>query len=252
MAALTIPTEPRPTLIAAGRLDDLDAAAAAAGTNTIVARPDLLVVAPRGLVARPTQVGQFAAAIQLVVTWETAMRAEPAIDLGDMAPDATITALAVIPVAKPDGLGRWVRDFGKARVVIGLSDGGLLTMDASRIAGGEAIQLSLPVRQDLGFIPLDLAPSQFDPAQSNDGLKLYVATTDPIPGPGGVLGVAELDVTGTPGAFPVRAISARVGTTRVTAVNVAPFVANTDPRSIQSPTSTCSALRPRGSSRPST
>jgi hypothetical protein len=231
VAALTIPTESRPTLIAAGRLDDLD------GTGTgVAALPDLLVVAPRGLVARPSQPDQFAAAIQVVVTWDPAMRVDRTIDLGDVAPDAIITALAVIPEARPDG----TRLPGTARVVIGLSDGGLLTIQATRAVGSEAIVLGDPsrldlgiTRQDLAFTPLDLASPPYDlafpapdPAPVPGWNRLYLATTDPIPGPGGVLGVAELDVTGTPGAWPVRAISGRIGTTRVAAAGVAPFIDN--------------------------
>lgn len=233
ISALSIPTEPRPSLIAAGRLDDLDVDGA-----TVVATPDLLVVAPRGLVARPWLPGQFAAAIQVVVTWDPAMRIDRTIDLGDLAPDATITALAVIPEARPDG----TRVHGTARVVIGLSDGGLLTILATRPAGSESIVLGDPARldlgftrQELGFTPLDLAFPPPDlafpppnPVPVPGWTKLYVATTDPIPGPGGVLGVAELDVTGTPGAFAVRAIPARVGTTQISAVGVAPFL-NNDP-----------------------
>ena len=213
VAALTIPTESRPTLIAAGRLEDLDASGAAVG-----AHPDLLVVAPRGLVARPTQVGQFAAAIQQVVTWEPAMRVHRTFDLGDLAPDAIVSALAVVPVRRPDGAGGWI---GSARVAIGLSDGGLITMEASRTAGSEAIELAAPVRQELGFTALDFASTA-------DGSHLYAATLDPIPGPGGLLGVADLDMTGAPGAFPVRAIPARAGTTRLGFQEVAPFV-DSDP-----------------------
>ncbi len=220
VAALTIPTEVRPTLIAAGRLDDLDPVAAAAGNTIVMDRPDLLVVAPRGLVARPAQAGQFAAAIQVVVTWDPAMRVDRTIDLGDVAPDATVTALAVIPAVQPDG----TRLHGAARLLVGLSDGSLLTLLATRAAGSEAIVVADPApstRQDLGFTALDLAANA-------GGSRLYAATIDPIPGPGGVLGVAELDMTGPPGAFPVRPLPARAGTTRVAFMEVAPFE-NNDP-----------------------
>ena len=45
-----------------------------------------------------------------------------------------------------------------------------------------------------------------------------------------MLGVAEFDNTATPGAMPVRALAARLGTTQVAAIDVKPFVANsTDP-----------------------
>ncbi len=213
VAALSVPTEPRPSLIAAGRLGDVDA------ELNPLARPDLLVVAPSGLVQRPGFPGQYAAVLQAVVTWEEATRVEAPVDLGGVAPDEDLLSLVVTPVLEPDGAGGFRVRPGAARIVAGLTGGALVTIEASRVAGGEAIELGPPARQDPGFTALDLAVSP-------DGRYLYAATIDPIPGAGGVLGVAQLDLapTSPPGPFPVRAIAARAGTTRVAALDVAPFV----------------------------
>jgi hypothetical protein len=216
VGALSVPTLPRPSLVAAGRLHDVGA------DLQPLALPDLLVVAPRGLLARASSPGRFAAFVQLVQTWNPSTRIMAAIDLGDVAPEAVITALTVIPVPMPDGTATP----GQARLVIAMSDGGLVTIDAARVAGSEAIALGDPARLDLGMIRQDLGFTPLDLAASDDGLKVYVATTDPIPGPGGILGVAELEVTAPRGAWPVRALSARIGTTRVVAIGVAPFVDN--------------------------
>ena len=213
--ALSVPTEPRPSLIAAGPLADVDSSGAE------VALPDLLVVVPGGQVARPGLPGQFAAAVQVIVTWQQATVVDRTIDLGDVAPGATVVSVAVAPVPVPDGAGGWTKAHGAARLLLGMSDDSILVLEAARDASTEAILLGPPQRQDLSFTPLDLAVTP-------DGTRLYVATTDPIPGAGGILGVADLDLTATPGSFPVRAIGARVGTTSVSYVEVAPFIANDD------------------------
>jgi hypothetical protein len=210
VGALSVPTDPRPSLVVAGRLGDLDAALAP------LARPDLLVVAPSGLVQRPGLPGQFGAAIQLVNTWDDLTTVDQTIDLGDVAPGAALQSLAVAPLWRLES-GGWVRQPGAALIVAGLTDGSLVTLEADRTAGSEAITMQPPVRQDLGFAALDLAISP-------DGSLLYVATLDPLPG--GVLGVAALDLAGLPGALTVRALSARAGTTQVAAIDVAPFIEN--------------------------
>ena len=210
VGALSVPTEPRPSYLAAGRLGDLDAALAP------VDRPDLLVVAPAGLVQRPGLPGQFGAAIQLVNTWDDLTTVAQTIDLGDLAPEAALASLVVAPLWRPEA-GGWVRQAGAALIVAGLTDGSLVTLEAIRAAGSDAITLQPPVSQDLGFTALDLAVSP-------SGGLLYAATLDPLPG--GVLGVAELDLAGIPGALSVRGLSARVGTVQVAAIDVAPFIDN--------------------------
>jgi hypothetical protein len=222
VAALTVPTEPRPSLIAAGSLHDT------AVDGTPVAMADLLVVAPRGQVARPlpAPAGTFGSLIQSVVTWAAETRVAETVDLGDLLPDATLTALLVVPVPVLDATGlAWRPTAGTAKVVACTSDGALVSIRATRLASG-AIQLEAPpVAQLLGFTCLDLAIS-------SDGTRLYAATLDPIPGAGGLLGVAEFDNTVLNGDLPVRALSAGLGTTQVAVLEVAPFIDN-DPNHVE-------------------
>ncbi len=217
VAALAVPTEPRPSLIAAGSLHDQSPA----GTNAL--RSDLLVVAPRGLVPRPfpAPAGTFGATIQLVVTWDERTRVASTVDLGDLAPEGALTSLLVAPVLQSDGAGGWQPVPNQARVLATTTDGALLSMLATRDPADSTnvIVLGAPRAQLLGFAGLDLAVSQ-------DGTRIYVATLDPIPSAGGVLGVAELDNTVAGGDLPVRPLAARLGTTQVAALDVAPFLDN--------------------------
>jgi hypothetical protein len=217
VAALAVPTEPRPSLIAAGSLHDQSPA----GTNAL--RSDLLVVAPRGLVLRPfpAPAGTFGATIELVVTWDERTRVASTVDLGDLAPEGALTSLLVAPVLESDGAGGWQPTPNQARVLATTTDGALLSMLATRDPADStnAITLGAPRVQLLGFAGLDLALSQ-------DGTRIYVATLDPIPSAGGVLGVAELDNTVAAGDLPVRALTTRIGTTQVAALDVAPFLDN--------------------------
>lgn len=216
-SALSVPTEPLPSLIAAGSLHDPVAA-----TNAL--KPDLLVVAPRGQVwiepVAPATVGKFGAVIQSIDTWNEKTMVDATRDLADLLPDATLTALLVVPVPAFVS-GKWQPTAGQARVLACTSDGALVSILATRDPADatNAIVLGLPVAQSLGFACLDLAVS-------TDGTRVYAATLDPIPTTGGVLGVAEFDNTATPGAMPIRALSARLGTTQVAAIDVAPFLAN--------------------------
>ena len=217
VAALAVPTEPRPSLIAAGSLHDQ------APDGTSLERADLLVVAPRGQVSRPLPAasGTFGVVIQTIVTWDEKTRVDTTVDLSDLLPEAALTGLLVAPVLEPDPTGGWRRAANQARVLATTTDGALVSILASRDPADatNAIHLASPVVQLLGFQGLDLAIS-------SDGTRIYVATLDPIPAAGGVLGVAELDNTATAGAMPVRAIPARLGTTQVAAQDVAPFLDN--------------------------
>jgi hypothetical protein len=220
VSALSVPVEPRPALLAAGSLHDQ------ASDGTAIAKADLLVVAPRGLVPRspPAGPGTLGAAIQSIVTWDDKTRVDVTVDLGDLLPEAALTSLLVVPVPEPDPalLGAWRPKANTARVLASTSDGALLSIEATRDLATDAIHLGPPVVQLLGFIALDLAVSA-------DGTRVYAGTLDPVPGAGGVLGVAEFDNT-VPAApdrvMPVRALAARLGTTQVAAFDVAPFLDN--------------------------
>jgi hypothetical protein len=218
--SLSVPTAPRPALLAAGGLAD------AGG----VAKADLLVVAPAGLVAcDSTAPTVLSGCIQVVATWEaaTAIKTSLRLDLGVLgAADAEVLSLTVVAVPEPAVGGGWQATPGKARVVAGLSGGRLLLADYARAADGVAIAL-------LGAAVHDLAPSTatglgFDPVSlsgSPDLAHLYAASPDPI---GGVEGVAELDLTGPFGQAPtLRALAVGAPTSHVLAAAVRPFVALT-------------------------
>jgi hypothetical protein len=215
VSALAVPTATRPSLIAAGPLHDLDAGQAA------VDRADLLVVAPREQVARPLPAtpGTFGLVIQSVVSWDERTRVHETMELAGLVPEGALTALVVAPVPESDGAGGWRPAAGKARVLATTTSGALVSIEARRDELSDAILLDPPVVQLLGFTVLDLAVSP-------DGTRVYGATLDPIPSTGGLLGVAEFDNTAAPGAMGVRALSARLGTTLVATLEVAPFVDN--------------------------
>jgi hypothetical protein len=213
VGALSVPTQPLPSLIAAGSLHDQSTA----GANVLKA--DLLVVAPRGLVLDTA--GTFGAVIQSVVTWDAQTRVQQTIELSSVVPDSALTALVVVPVFESDGLGGWRQAANQARVLASTTDGALVSILATRDPADakDPIVLGLPEKQLLGFTCLDLAATA-------DGTRIYAATLDPIPGPGGELGVAEFDNTVATGPMPARALPARAGTTRVATLLVAPFLAN--------------------------
>lgn len=225
--SLSVPTAPRPALLAAGSLADVGAA-----------RADLLVVAPAGLVAcgvRPviTASTVFSGCIQVVGTWNAATAIavgsptdpvnptpDPTIDLGTLAggADAEVLSLAVVPVPEADGAGGWRVSPGKARVVAGLSGGRLLLADYGRAADGVAISLVGAAVHAVGFDPVSLSGSP-------DLVHLYAASPDPV---GGVEGLAELDLSGPVAQAPaLRALAAGAPTTHVLAAAVRPFVALT-------------------------
>ena len=229
-AALSVPTEPLPSLIAAGSLHDQDTA----GTNVL--KSDLLVVAPRGQVwiepVPPATAGKFGAVIQSIVTWDEKTKVDVTIPLADLLPDATLTSLLVVPAWERDPVTSALSTkAGAALVLACTSDGALVSILATRDPTDtkNTIVLAPPVVQLLGFACLDLAVS-------SDGTRVYAATIDPIPAAGGVLGVAEFDntvnVVLADGTFPhvdmpIRALSARLGTTQVAALDVKGFKANT-------------------------
>jgi hypothetical protein len=209
--ALSVPVTPRPARLAAGPLHDRDPV-----SGDPVELPDLLAVASTGLQPRAGG-GLLGAVLQVVSTWDPQTRVAQELDLGAVAPGAEVLSLAVGPVPEDDGAGGWRPAPGRARIYAGLTGGLLAVAEAAREAGGGSILVSAPVVEALGFEVVSLAVS---PRVAH----LYAATTDPIPGPGGVLGVAELDVTGPAGGgVAVRALAARGGTTHVVALEYGEF-----------------------------
>ncbi|HET9553299.1 MAG TPA: hypothetical protein VFP50_10055 [Anaeromyxobacteraceae bacterium] len=202
VGALAVPVRQRPAVLAAGPLNDLD------GAGNPLARPDLLLVASRGLFARDPLLhpGQSSARLQVITTWDPVTHVALEVDLGDVAPDAEILSVVTTGIREPTATGFRLRP-GAVRAFLGMTGGLLVTVDFERAADGLAIELAAPAGppnpavQALGFDALGLGPSP-------DAASLYVATRDPIPGPGGVLGVAELDLSQPVGALTVRAIPA--------------------------------------------
>jgi hypothetical protein len=206
--SLSVPTAPRPALLAAGGLHDAGAA-----------RADLLAVAPIGLVAcDPASPAVFSGCVQVVATWlpATALATSLTLDLGKLpgGEDAAVLSLAVVPVPVSDGAGGWTSAPGQARLVAGLSGGRLLLADYARAADGQAIALVGAAIHALGFDAVALSASP-------DLVHLYAASPDPI---GGVEGVAELDLSAAFDQPPaVRALDALAPTTAVLAARVRPF-----------------------------
>jgi len=228
--ALSVPTEARPALIAAGPLGDLD------GQGKAVAKPDLLVAAGTGtsLCQAATNldgVPRLSGCIQVVQTWaeadgtlQTAVVNDLAIALAEVpgAEDAIVRSLTVLAVT--DAAGAVVP--GKARVAAGLDGGRLLLADYARTTAtgaGDAIVIDgAPVVLDLGFEPLSISAAP-------GGARLYVATTDLLPAAAPVFGVAEVDLRGPlSAALRWRALDAGGPTTVVLAAQVRRFSAFRD------------------------
>lgn len=206
--ALSVPTVPRPALLASGGLSDGGA--------------DLLVVAPAGLAAcDAASPYRLTGCLQVVDTWTPATAIAPALTLviGDQAgadDDAEVLGLAVMPATEPDGAGGRRVATGRARVVVGLSGGRLLLAEYQRAAAGGGLELVGAQVHALGFdaVSISVPPGE---------LRAWAASPDPI---GGVEGVAELDLSGDLAAAPAyHAIPAGAPTTHVLAATVRPFVA---------------------------
>lgn len=242
--ALEIPVpEARPAFLVAGKLGDgtgdgIDPAdATGAGL-----RSDLLVVAPATMAASG---GALASVVHVLDTWSGTPGVVPALDVRL---DGEIQAMVTGPVPTLDAGGTWRATPGQVRLYVALSGQRLAVITYARAADGKAISVaSGPVYQDLAvgadrFQPTGLAmlkgvdvdtstPAAFRDSDPVDPRFLFAATPDPVPvaGSGGttfVLGVAELDVTGTPGAFTWRGLSARAPTTVVGAMRVRERIPN--------------------------
>ncbi len=182
---LSVPTAPRPLQLASATLDDGGA--------------DVLVVVSAG--ARGAFLG--GPVLQVVNTWTpyTTIAFEVPLDrVASAAGEADV--LSLLGLTLPGGAG--------ARVLVGLAGGRLAAVDFTRdpATGGVVASPAVAV-QTLGFDPVDLA---LDPG----GTRVYAATPDPIPVPGGktVLGVATIDPTGAP-PWPVGALDALAPTVSV-------------------------------------
>lgn len=166
---LAYPVPGRPILLAAGDLGD--------------GKPDLLVVVTAGDL--PWLGGTQ---LRVIRTWlpDGALvdrtDGQPAVELaGDV---VALRALPFDPAAP-----------GSVTLVAALAGERIATVSFTRAAAGDAIdvdaaQATVRTSAALGFQPLELASIPGERA------RVFAATTDPIPG--GVQGVAELDVSGTP------------------------------------------------------
>ena len=247
VAALSVPTEPRPTLIAAGRLDDLDDHRHRRRWRG----PTCWWWRPRGLVARPGP-------------GRPVRRGDPGGGhLGRRPRGSTADHRP-----RRRGAGRHHHRAGghpgepARRVAPARHRPGGGRPQRRRAAhhpghprpGSEAIVLGDPSRstsasrrQDLGFTALDLASPPYDlafprrPTPVPGGNRLYVATSDPIPGPGGVLGVGRARPDrDRPGPVPVRAIVGAASGPRWSPPSTWRRSSDNDPDA-PSPTSTSSA-----------
>jgi hypothetical protein len=205
VAALSVSTDARPALLAASSLHDATPLA------------DLLVVGFHGLSLSTgtTTPSAPSAHLQVVGTWNWQTVVAADIDLGPVAGDAEVLAMAAAAIPDPDGAGGFIPRAGAARLYLLLSGDQLGVVDFKRAGDQVAIvQDGAVTLQPLGFQPVALSLAQGDPT------RLYLATTDPLPG--GVLGAAELDVT-VPMPFPVRPLSALAPTVAVAAVDFRAF-----------------------------
>jgi hypothetical protein len=184
---LSIPTDPRPLLLAAASLADGGA--------------DLLAVAsPSGL---------DGPSVELIVTWEKENRALAPIAIQGVPPGAEVVALAAAPVTGVPG---------RARLAVGLTAPGAGWVAVLEVArDGAAAVAQAPVVKALAGAAGPIRPA--DLAFSPDGARLFVATPDPVAA--GVHGVAQLslaDLAAEP--WPVTPLDARAPTRLVAAADV--------------------------------
>jgi hypothetical protein len=203
--------DPRPAQVVSASLHDGTAEAP---------RADLLVALSAG-----------STRLQLVRTWDADTRVMPELEVdlrGDPGaplydPGAQVLAIAAAPVPVPKEGGGFTAAEGRARIVAALSGHRLAVVEYARQGDGSSIAPASAVAtvQELalagqGFGVVSLAVNPSDPAH------LYAASPDPIPtGAGDVLGVAELDITGAPGAWTWRGLDARAPTLLVAAYRLA-------------------------------
>ena len=190
---LSVPTAPRPMLLASASLGD--------------GKADLLVVVSAG-----------SNELQLVRTWSPDMAVtETPVSLG-LDADARVLAVRAMTVAVPPGAP------SRARVLAGATGGRLCVADFERTVDPTTQQevlapVGTPVVKALGFDPVDIAVAP-------DGAILYLATPDAITSVGGldIFGVARVESTADASqaqSWTVTALDAKAPTVAVAAAEVA-------------------------------
>ena len=183
---LSIPTAPRPLLLASAALGDLDA-----NGNPLA---DVLVAASAG---GATSEGA-GPALQLIETWDATNRVAQTVPLTGptgLAAGSEILCLAGMPARAASA----TLPAANARILVGASgvggiDGQLAIVEFTRAQDGSgAVVPGTATVKTLGFAPADIAVGP-------DGATIFVATRDPItttdPTFGQVFGVARIDASG--------------------------------------------------------
>jgi hypothetical protein len=192
---LSIPTDPRPLLLAAAQLGDR-------GPEDEPAKADLLVAVSAGSLV-----------LQVVNTWQQgANRVEPAASVpldGVLGADAQILSLAALTM--PGGSPR-------ARVLVGATGGSLAVVDFERDPKDDVAIVPVPgatARVDVGFDAVDLAVEP-------NGARAFAATPDPIGGASGPHGIAQFDASAaaTDMAGTIKPLDAKAPTLAVAAESV--------------------------------
>jgi hypothetical protein len=190
--ALSIPTLPRPSLLASGSLHD--------------GKADLLAVAGS------------APSVQIVGTWLDGTGEYGVVETMNLSQEvgagSQILSMVVAPVPAGPATGSPAMapvTSGTVRLIVGVDDpldrtsGKLVVLDMVRRPDGSIGPAGAPVVKRLGFGPVALAPSP-------DNVHLYIATRDFIHDSFGsvVLGLAEVDTSpGTSATWPIRGFDAR-------------------------------------------
>ena len=195
---LSIPTAPRPLLLASAALGDLDA-----NGNPLA---DVLVAASAGG-ATSDSAGP---ALQLIETWDATNRVAQTVPLTGptgLAAGSEILCLAGMPARAASA----TLPAANARILVGASgvggiDGQLAIVEFTRAQDGSgAVVPGTATVKTLGFAPADIAVGP-------DGATIFVATRDPItttdPTFGQVFGVARIDASGDIVSGPVTALAA--------------------------------------------
>jgi hypothetical protein len=192
---LSIPTAPRPLLLASAALGDLDA-----NGNPLA---DVLVAASAGG-ATSDSAGP---ALQLIETWDATNRVAQTVPLTGLAAGSEILCLVGMPARAASA----TLPAANARILVGASgvggiDGQLAIVEFTRAQDGSgAVVSGTATVKALGFAPADIAVGP-------EGATIFVATRDPItttdPTFGQVFGVARIDASGDIVSGPVTALAA--------------------------------------------